>query len=184
MSKRKPHVAPIPPPPQKLITAPDDDTTYAHQQAAQRQETWHAAGEMLWQGKKLKPWSRERDSLYVRLISLDESTYDLDNIPKIQQHLQDSGKDGSLEGVIDPLHYIEQAALILFLASHEEEAWDHLRGRPAFFLRAANQWAATNIPLGQEWPAIHLALQIRTQHRALIPITVPGKGSSGGSSGN
>lgn len=168
-----------------LTLAPDDDeAAYASQQAAQRHQTWHAAGEMLWQGKQLQPWSRERDSLYVRLISLDESAYDLDNIPKIQQRLQESGEDGSLQGVIDPLHYIEQAALVLYLASHQPEQWDHLRGKPPLFLRAANEWAETNIPLGQEWPAIHLALQIRTQHRALIPITTPGKGSSGGSSGN
>lgn len=167
------------------ITPPSDDpaAAVAAQAEASRQEAWHADKENRWNQAALKPWSRERESLFVRITDLDEASSGLDTVPVIIERLK--AKDASLgiEQVLDPHQFIEQAALVLYLASHEPEQWDHLRGRPSAFLRAANAWAEESIPLGSEWAAIHQAVKMRTAHRQMIAIRRP-SGSSGGHSGN
>lgn len=167
-----------------VITAPDESAeAFAHQQEQARENAWAVREETLWNDQPLQPWSRERDALFVRLSEKDEGGYDLAFIPRMIALLQSQAKPTTIEQSIDPLLYIEQASLVLFLASHQPEAWDHLRGRRPAFLRAANEWAEVNIRLGQEWQAIHTAVSLITGHRQMIAIRRPSAGA-GGSSGN
>jgi|GEM_PF-3669133 len=168
------------------ITPPSDDpasAAVAAQAEASRQEAWHADNEHTWNQAALKPWSRERESLFVRITDLDEASSGLDTVPLIMERLKAKDASMSIEQVLDPHQFIEQAGLVLYLASHEPEEWDSLRGRPSAFLRAANTWAEKAIPLGGEWPAIHQAVKMRTAHRQMIAIRRP-SGHSGGHAGN
>lgn len=171
---KTPHLAP-----------PPDETPAAAIQAEQaREKAWQAAKENTWQDKPLKPWTRERESLFVRLVDQDEAASGLSNIPIIMERLNTGRQinvELGIEQVLDAHQFIEQAALVLYLASHEPEQWDHLRGRPAAFLRAANAWAETNIPLGSEWPAIHQAVAMRSAHRQMIAVRKPQPGTGGNS---
>jgi hypothetical protein len=170
--------------PLAAITPPDETTAdFAHQQEQAREEAWSMREEGLWNDQPLKPWSRERDALFVRLTEKDEGGYDLAFIPRMIALLQSQTSPQRIEQTIDPLLYIEQASLVLYLASHEPEAWDHLRGRRSAFLRVANAWAEVAIQLGQEWQAIHTAVSLITAHRQMIAIRRPSAGS-GAASGN
>ena len=160
--------------PPAAITPPSaEDIVFERQQEALRIADYHAAKENRWNDKLLKPWSRERESLFVRLTDIDEGSAGLDQLPQMITRLAERDKSARIEDLVDAHLFIEQASLVLFLASHEPEQWDHLRGRPAAFVRAANAWAEQGIPLGQEWPAIHQALALRTQHRSLVAIRRP-----------
>lgn len=163
-----------------LITPPEDASTIA---AISREKAWQADKEQTWNQKPLEPWTRERESLFIRITELDEATSGLESVPVIIQRLEEKGSKLGIEQVINPHQFIEAASLVLFLASHKPEQWDHLRGRPAAFIRAANEWAEKNIPLGMEWPAIHQAVALRTAHQQMIAIRRP-SAHSGGSSGN
>lgn len=170
-----------------ITPSPDDPASaaIAAEAAAQREEAWHADKEQTWNGKPLKAWSRERESLFFRITDqADEVTSGLESVPLIMARLAENKKVSmTIEQALDPHQFIEQAALVLYLASHEPEEWDNLRGRPAAFLRVANAWAEKGIPLGSEWPAIHKAVELRTAHRKLVAIRRPSPGS-GGDSGN
>lgn len=156
------------------ITPPSaEDIAYEGRQAERRESDYHAAKENRWNNALLKPWSRERESLFIRLTDIDEGSAGLDQLPQMITKLAERDKSARIEDLVDAHLFIEQASLVLFLASHEPEQWDHLRGRPAAFVRAANAWAEQGIPLGQEWPSIHQALALRTQHRSLVAIRRP-----------
>jgi len=162
--------------------APEDEA-YATTAEHQREDAWQRDREWIWNDAPLQPWSRERESLFVRITDLDEASSGLDTVPLIIDRLKAKDASLSIEQVIDAHQFIEQAALVLYLASHLPEQWDSLRGRPSAFLRAANAWAEKAIPPGSEWPAIHQAVQMRSAHRQMIAIRRP-SGHSGGSSGN
>jgi len=147
-----------------------------------RQQAWHTADSHTWAGIPLQPWSRQRESLFVRLIEHDETTTGLDSLPLLTARLAEKGSTVTIETLLSPMLFIEQAALVLYLAAHQPNQWDHLRGRPAAFLRAANEWSEKHIPAGDEWPAIHLAVLLRTQHHAVIPMRPASR--AGGPSGN
>jgi hypothetical protein len=147
-----------------------------------RQQAWHTADQHAWAGIPLQPWSRQRESLFIRIIEHDETTTGLDSIPLLTARLAEKGSTVTIETLLSPMLFIEQAALVLYLAAHTPNQWDHLRGRPATFLRAANDWAEQRIPAGDEWSAIHLAVTLRTQHHAVIPMRPASR--AGGPSGN
>jgi len=166
------------------ITPPEEPAdAFAQQQEQVREDAWSTREEHLWNDQPLHAWSRERDALFVRLSEKDEGGYDLAFIPRMIALLQAQATPQSIEQTIDPLLYIEQASLVLYLASHQPDAWDHLRGRRPAFLRAANAWAEIAIQLGQEWQAIHTAVRLITAHRQMIAIRRPSAGS-GAASGN
>ena len=147
-----------------------------------RQQAWATADTHTWAGIPLQPWSRERESLFVRLIEHDETTTGLDALPQLTARLAEKETTVTIETLLSSMLFIEQAGLVLYLAAHKPNQWDHLRGRPATFLRAANDWAEKHIPAGNEWLAIHLAVTLRTQHHAVIPMRPPSR--AGGPSGN
>ena len=161
--------------------APPDTTPEAHAEAT-RQTAWHTADSHIWAGIALQPWSRQRESLFVRLIEHDETTTGLDSLPLLTARLAEKESQVTIETLLSPMLFIEQAALALYLAAHTPNQWDNLRGRPAAFLRAANEWAEQHILAGDEWPAIHLAVTLRTQHHAVIPMRPSSR--AGGPSGN
>jgi hypothetical protein len=178
-TERKPKTPRLAPPPDELPAS-------AIEAEQAREKAWQADKDNVWNGEPLKAWTRERESLFVRLVDQDEALSGLANIPVITERLNaaSQGKTSlGIEQILDAHQFIEQASLVLFLASHEPEQWDHLRGRPAAFLRAANAWAEINIPLGSEWPAIHQAVAMRTAHRQMVAVRKPQPGT-GGNSGN
>jgi hypothetical protein len=157
-----------------VITPPAAaDIDYELQQEARRNADYQAAKENRWGGLLLKSWSRERESLFIRITDIDEGRSGLDQVPQMIARLAERDESARIEDLVDAHLFIEQAGLVLYLASHEPEQWDHLRGRPAAFVRAANAWAEQGIPLGQEWPSIHQAVALRTQHKSLIAIRRP-----------
>lgn len=188
--RRSPKQSPVASP---LPLAPEDEA-YATTAELQREATWQRDGEWIWNDKPLQPWSRERESLFVRLAENDEGNRSLDDLALMQarldaNHVESLKKDKKarrylVQEVADPMLFIEQAAVLLYLASHEPEQWDHLRGRPAALLRTATAWAEIAIALGDEWPAIFLAAQIRIAHRALIAIRRPSPGGHRSDEGN
>jgi hypothetical protein len=159
-----------------------EDTAPESSAESLRQQAWHTADSHHWGSIPLHPWSRQRESLFVRLIEHDETTTGLDSLPLLTSRLAEKESQVTIETLLSPMLFIEQAALVLYLAAHQPNQWDHLRGRPATFLRAANDWAEQHIPAGDEWSAIHLAVTLRTQHHAVIPMRPASR--AGGPSGN
>jgi len=111
-----------------------------------------------WNGKPLQPFSIGRESIFFELRAAAGA-------PRLSavQH--------------EPIAFLGDAMRILFLCSHEPEAWDHLRGQPVMFLRAVEQWAEGNdswrldqapstkhqaprITRDQQLKAVRVALQI------------------------
>lgn len=184
--RRSPKQSPVAPP---LPLAPEDEAS-ATSAELQRESAWQRDGEWIWNDQPLQPWSRERESLFTRLIENDEGNRSLDDLALMQARLDalvkkdKQAKAYQVRDIADPMLFIEQASLLLYLASHQPESWDHLRGRPAAFLRAATAWAETAIAPGSEWDAILLAAQIRTAHRALIAIRRPSPGGNRSGEGN
>jgi hypothetical protein len=176
---------------------PEDpaDLRYEQTTAAAREEAYAAASEHRWNDKTLQPWSQERESLLVRLVEADVPASDLEQIPLVRARLQSRldalraagqpAPEMTVEEVLDVQLYLPTAAKLLYLASHEPQQFDHLRGRDAGrFLRAVESWAAEAIQPGQEWPAVLLALEIRTAHHRVRALRRPMAGTGGGDSGN
>jgi hypothetical protein len=172
--------SPAQPSPSLELAEPDASPEAAADQL--RQQAWHTAETHHWGSIILNPWSRQRESLFVRLIEHDETTTGLDSLPLLTARLAEKESQVTIETLLSPMLFIEQAALALYLAAHQPNQWDHLRGRPAAFLRAANDWAEQHIPAADEWSAIHLAVTLRTQHHAVIPMRPASR--AGGPSGN
>jgi hypothetical protein len=151
--------------------------------AEEREQAW--SEEHSWQGQALHPWSMGREMLLVRLIESDVPAAELEQIPLISERIEKAGGVLKLEEVVEVGLYLPVAAKVLFLATHEPEQWDHLRGRDVSrFLRVIETWAEEEgIPSGEEWPAVHTALALRADYRKMRALRRPGR-SVGRDSGN
>jgi hypothetical protein len=172
------------------IGNPAADEVYVQQQEMAREQVWQRAFDGTWNGKVLQPWSRARESLFLRLTDNEEGRDHLDDLPLMQIRLDALLKEKQeaqiykLRDVTNALLYIEQVALVLFLATRKPEQWDYLRGNKAAFLRAASDWAEAEIADGKEWDAIECVQALRGDYKRLVATRVESSGERRGDLGN
>ena len=170
-----------------LAPESEDDVKHVAEAERARETTWAEDKERAWNGQPLLPWSRGRESLLARLVAADVPGGDLEDVPLIEGRLERRKEETpeseavqalTIEGVINVLEYLPMAAKLLYLARHEPQQWDHLRGQHvAAFLRAIETWAETAIEPGQEWLAVRTAVEIKTAHRKMMAMRRPTPGA-------
>lgn len=178
---------PIAPPPPPAV----DDPSAEFAAAAARESAFAAMFGRLWRGVSLLPWSKERDSLLTRLIACDLPGDSLADLPRVLEHAaglrakllaQGVKEVPEVDEVIDYGRYLPEAAKLLYLASHEPEAFQSLRARPALFISAIEEWSAANIGDDEVAAACVLAAEIRNGWRQFRPMVRPSR--RGGDEGN
>lgn len=165
----------------------EPDVKWAARAEAEREKAWQEDGEAEWNGQRLQSWSRARETLLARLVAVDVPGGALEDLAAMQARLderkaQDPGNDAlqaaTLEGFVNVMEYLPTAAKVLYLAAHEPQEWDHLRGvRVTVFLRAIEEWAETAIEPGAEWKAVMTAVNITTAHRQMVAMRRPTPGT-------
>lgn len=163
------------------------DVKYAAEAEMERERIWNDDKCRQWNGEPLQPWSRERATLLARLVAADVPGGDLSDLPLMRARLADRQANApddaavqalTLEQIVDVMVYLPMAAKLLYLASHQPRDWDHLRGeRVGVFLREIETWADEAIPPGEEWKAVHTAVQTLTAHQKMMAMRRPTPGA-------
>ncbi len=116
---------------------PEDPAVAA---AAKSREDAYAAVYQ-WNGVTLRPFSISRESIFYKLRAADDA-------PRLSQVLQNASA------------FLGDALRILYLCSHEPEAFEHLRSDSLAFLRAIERWADSNVTRDQATEATRIGLKI------------------------
>ena len=143
-----------------------DDTTGPDIEAAAeaaRQAAYDAT--YTWLGRELFPWSIGREQLYFKLRAVSGT------VP-LALALQNAEA------------FLGDAMIVLYLCSHEPQAWRQLRSNLPLFLEAIEQWADTAIPRLQQSQAVDLAIQIVNDAKLTRAIPQPSGRESEAQLGN
>lgn len=174
--------------PQFLVDPPADNRAPEFEAAAKREEIYKAFQEREWRGVPLKAWSKERDSLFARLVEMDLPGESLDNLPGIiALYDAEAAKDpkmSPLELIIDVSLYLSSASKLLWLCLHSEEEILRLRTRPALFLSTIEKWSSDNITDAEVFDACMLAARIKNEWKQFRPIYRPSGRAGRDDSGN
>lgn len=122
------------------------------------------AGEYVWKGKPLLPYTPSKRGLWERLCALE--------VP-----LPVNVELGNLEA------YAPQALKLVYLLTHRAEDYAHLRQRPTDFLAEIERWVDETCTHADMPNAVLLALRVHNDALRMIAVPQP-SGKSGGRSGN
>lgn len=169
--------APLTPPP-----GSQEDEVFAARAAEARELAWDLAAEPFFgEDMPLKPWSRERHLLAMRLIAMDVPGPPLEELGRLQLRGAEWAKARGIDtppltDFVDILPYVPAAEKILFIAAHDPQELAHLRGpRVERFFSAIAKWSEANIRPDQFELACLTALQLTTQHEQMMAMPQPGK---------
>ena len=156
--------------------------------ALKRETVFRAMHERQWRGVPLQPWSKERDTLFARLVEMDLPGESLDGLPgMVALYEVESAKDpkfSPLEQIIDVSLYLSSAAKLLWLALHDEGEILRLRTRPQLFLSTVDKWSAENITDAEVFDACLLAAKIKNEWKQFRPMYRPSGRTGNADSGN